>query len=436
MSKLHTIKGFADLFSPESTLFTFMEDTARRVFGGYGYSELRIPILEYTELFSRSIGAETDVVQKEMYTFADRKGRSLTMRPEATAGIMRAYIENNCQARESVSKFFSFGPMFRYERPQKGRMRQFHQLDCECLGAHEPQADAEVILMLMFFLQELGLTGLALEVNTLGCRECRPAYREALSAFLGALDPETLCEDCRRRLSTNPMRVLDCKVPGCKAQTENAPRIRDHVCKDCDEHFVAVLRILEQRQVPHVLNPRLVRGLDYYMRTTFEVVSTSIGAQGSVAGGGRYDGLVQQLGGPDVPGIGFACGMERLALMLGEKQTAHALQKPDFYIAVLDAGATDTALLAAQTLRETGLSGEVSFSERSLKSQMRQASKSEAAYCLMIGEAELADRTVVVKNMESGEQVSIPLASIGDWAEIRAEDRQSRLRKGAGPVNG
>ena len=431
MSKLHTIKGFADQFVPESTLFTLMEDTARRIFGAYGYGELRIPIMEYTELFSRSIGTETDVVQKEMYTFPDRKGRSLTLRPEATAGIMRAYIEHNCQARESVSKFFSFGPMFRYERPQKGRMRQFHQLDCECLGAHEPQADAEVLLMLMFFLQELGLTGLSLEINTLGCRECRPGYRAALSAFLDALDTDTLCEDCRRRLETNPMRVLDCKVPGCKAQTENAPHIRDHVCEACDSHFKVVLGVLDRQKVPYLLNPRLVRGLDYYMRTTFEVVSTSIGAQGSVAGGGRYDGLVQQLGGTDTPGIGFACGMERLALMLSEKMAETVQPRPDFYIAVLDEKAADTALAAAQILREAGLSGEMSFGSKSLKSQMRQASRINAAYCLMLGDTELAAQTIVVKNMDSGEQVSIPLATLADWAEIRHDDKQQRFRKGS-----
>ncbi len=427
MSAIHTVKGFADLFTPESSLYTHMEDTARRVFGAYGYAELRIPILEHTELFSRSIGAETDVVQKEMYTFADRKGRSLTMRPEATAGIVRAYIESNCHARESVSKFFSFGPMFRYERPQKGRMRQFHQIDCECLGAHEPQADAEVLLMLMLFLGRLGLTGLALEMNTLGCRECRPAYREALSAFLARLDPQTLCEDCRRRLSTNPMRVLDCKVPGCKAQTENAPKIRDHVCAGCESHFSTVLATLDEREIPYAINPRLVRGLDYYMRTTFEVVSRSIGAQGSVAGGGRYDGLVRQLGGPEVPAIGFACGMERLALMLAEQSPA--ADRPDFYIAVLDEKAPDTALLAAQTLREAGLSGEAAFASASLKSQMRRASKLNASYCLLIGGEELDSGSVQVKNMDTGEQVPISLDTLGDWAQIRRAEHIRERKK-------
>ena len=431
MSKINIIRGFADLYEPESTLYTFMENTARRVFGAYGYRELRVPIMEYTELFRRSIGTETDVVQKEMYTFPDRKDRSLTLRPECTAGIVRSYIENTLHSREEVSKFFSFGPMFRYERPQKGRMRQFHQIDCECLGAHEPEVDAEVILMLMHYLHELGLSELQPELNTLGCADCRPGYRKTLTEYLRGLDPETLCENCRRRLETNPMRVLDCKVPSCKEQTEGAPHIFDHVCVPCDEHFKVVLRILDKRSIPYVLNPRLVRGLDYYARTTFEVVSTTIGSQGSVAGGGRYDGLVSQLGGPEVPGIGYACGMERLALMLADKQLAPTNSRPDFYIAVLAPEAAETALMAAQSLREARLSGEMSFEAKSLKSQLRQASRINADYCMIMGQEELAAQNIIVKHMDSGDQVTIPLVSLKDWAEIRHDDKLQRQRKGS-----
>ena len=432
MSKIQTIKGFADLFAPQSRLYAFMEDAARRVFGSYGYHELRIPLMEYTELFQRSIGAETDVVQKEMYTFPDRKGRSLTLRPEATAGVMRAYIEHNCHTRESVSKFFTFGPMFRYERPQKGRMRQFHQLNCECLGAHEPQMDAEVLLMLMFFLKELGFEELQPEINTLGCRGCRSIYRQTLASFLRRIDPATLCEDCRRRMETNPMRLLDCKAPSCKEQVEDAPRIRDHACAECAAHFAAVLKILDMRKIPYVINPNLVRGLDYYTRTTFEVVSADIGAQGSVVGGGRYDGLVRQLGGPDVPGIGFACGMERLALMLESKPVGQAQPRPDFYFAVLAPEAADTALLAAQNLRESRLSGEMSFESKSLKSQLKQASRTGAEYCLFMGENELAAQNVAIKHMDSGGQVSIPLSTLRDWAEIRHEQKLEKKRKEGG----
>ena len=298
------IKGFADLFPPESDAFTRMEATARDIFFRYGYKELRTPVLERTELFSRGIGTETDVVQKEMYTFPDRKGRSLTLRPEATAGVIRAFVESG--RNETVSKLFTCGPMFRYERPQKGRMRQFHQINCECVGPAEPWADAELIVMAMRFLTALGIEGLSLHLNSLGCPECRPAYRNELSRWLSGLDPEALCEDCRRRMITNPLRVLDCKVPSCKEHTEQAPRILDHNCPACAEHFAVTRRLLDEQGIPYVIDHRLVRGLDYYTRTTFEVISSRIGAQGTVAGGGRYDGLVAQLGGPNLPGLGFA----------------------------------------------------------------------------------------------------------------------------------
>ena len=408
MSSVQKIKGFADMFSPDSDAFTFMEGIGREVFGSFGYTELRTPILERTELFKRSIGDETDVVQKEMYTFDDRKGRSLTMRPEATAGVMRAYIEANMHAQEQVAKLFTFGPMFRYERPQKGRMRQFHQINCECLGPVEPHADAEVILMLMTFLTRIGLTDLSLEINSLGCRECRPKYNDALKAFFAKLDTSALCEDCRRRMDTNPLRVLDCKVPACKELTKDAPTILEHNCPECADHHAKVLSVLDRAGLKYIQNVRLVRGLDYYNRTTFEVVSGSIGAQASVAGGGRYDGLIKQLGGPDVPGIGFACGMERLALMLGERAAA----QPDFYIAVLDDNGLEVALMLAQALREAGNVGELAFAAKSMKAQMRQASRKNARKVLILGGDELATSTVVVKDMASGEQVSVPMAEI------------------------
>ncbi|MDL2272307.1 histidine--tRNA ligase [Desulfovibrio sp. OttesenSCG-928-I05] len=415
MAGIQRIKGFADIFSPDSDVFSFLENTARRVYGSYGYEELRIPVLEFTELFTRGIGTETDVVQKEMFTFPDRKGRSMTMRPEATAGVMRAYIDASRHAKEPVSKFFSYGPMFRYERPQKGRMRQFHQINCECLGAQEPTADAEVILMLMLFLRELGIKNVTLELNSLGCRVCRPQYKETLHAFLAALDTEQLCEDCKRRMTTNPLRVLDCKVPGCKAATENAPTILEHNCPDCQAHFAVVRGILDASKVPYEINPRLVRGLDYYNRTTFEAVSHSIGAQGSIAGGGRYDGLVADLGGPDVPGVGYAAGMERLALALAAEENWRLEEQTDFYIAVLDESAMQQGLLLAQTLREAGRRGEVAFAAKSLKSQMRQASKIGARKCLLLGGNEMAMKVVAVKDMESGDQVSAPMANILDF---------------------
>lgn len=403
MAQIQAIKGFADLFPDESRLFTRMEAAARAVFPRYAYGELRTPLMEYTDLFCRSIGTETDVVQKEMYTLADSRGRSLTLRPEATAGVMRAYIEHGVHAREAVSKFFTIGPMFRHERPQKGRMRQFHQINCECLGPKEPEADAELICMLMDFLGALGLKDLTLQINSLGCPSCRPKYRAILRDWLASLSSDVLCEDCRRRMETNPLRVLDCKVPSCREHTASAPRILDHNCPECRAHFESVTRNLKAQGVAFEINHRLVRGLDYYCRTTFEVVSGNIGSQGSVAGGGRYDGLISSLGGPEVPGLGFACGMERLALLLADMPDQDA-PRPDFFLAVLDDACRDAAFALAQRLRAAGLAGSLAFEPRSVKSAMRQADKSRARYALLIGPDELAAGTVVVKNMETGEQ--------------------------------
>ncbi|WP_291438501.1 histidine--tRNA ligase [Desulfovibrio sp.] len=400
------IKGFADMFPPDSDIFTRMENTARDIFGRYGFVELRTPIVEFTELFQRSIGEETDVVQKEMYTFPDRKGRSLTLRPEATAGVMRAYIESGLANREPVSRLFTTGPMFRYERPQKGRMRQFHQINCECLGSHSPYADADLISMLLRFLDALGLEDLTLKVNSLGCSQCRPKFKDALLAYLETVDSAALCADCARRVHTNPLRVLDCKQPGCRAITDAAPKLLDYNCPECRAHFDTVLDLLNGENLPFELDHRLVRGLDYYCRTTFEVVSGSIGAQAAVAGGGRYDGLIKSLGGPDAPGVGFAAGMERLALMMG----AGAAVPADFYLVGMDAQSRTQGYALAQSLRAAGLRGEMSFSEAGFKSLMRQAGKSGARYCLIMGPDEAAQNTVVVKNLESGEQTTVPQA--------------------------
>ncbi len=406
--KVTRIKGFADLFPPESNAFTFLENTAREVFGAHGYEELRLPVLERTELFARSIGDETDVVQKEMYTFSDRGDRSLTLRPEATAGAMRAYIEGARHTLEPVSKYFTSGPMFRYERPQKGRMRQFHQINCECLGAEEPHADAEVIIMLMQFLTRLGIKDLSVSLNSLGCKDCRPAYRDALHAFLQTLNTEGLCADCQRRMIANPLRVLDCKVPGCQELLAAAPQVINYNCEACRDHITVVERLLKLSKVDYVLNPKLVRGLDYYNRTTFEVLSGNIGAQSAVAGGGRYDGLIRDLGGPDIPGIGFACGMERLAMLLPERTAP----RPDFYLAPLAAEALDTALTLAENLRAEGFYGQVGFAAKSLKSQMRQAGKLGVHKCIMIGQDELAAQTALIKDMDSGDQTVTPLAEL------------------------
>ncbi|MFP5238221.1 MAG: histidine--tRNA ligase [Acidobacteriota bacterium] len=403
MEKIQKIKGFADLLADQAVVFERLESAARKVFGQYGYKEARVPVLERTELFSRSIGEETDVVQKEMYTFPDRKGRSLTMRPEATAGMVRAYVENALHAQEELTKLFTYGPMFRYERPQKGRMRQFHQLDVEAFGSPSAHLDAEMLFMLGHFLTEIGIGELNFELNSLGCPDCRPAYQQALNDYFKGFDGGQLCEDCLRRKLTNPLRVLDCKVPSCKELTKGAPLISDYLCDDCRTHFATVTGVLDAAGFEYTLNPRLVRGLDYYVRTTFEVTSGKIGAQSAVAGGGRYDGLVKNLGGPDLPGVGFACGMERLALLMGDAGAA----VPDFHLAVLGSQGLDAGLLLAQKLRAAGLSGECALAAKSAKAQMRQAGKSGARYCLILGESELAEGTVVVKNMLAGTQETV-----------------------------
>ena len=398
------IKGFADMFPPQSNNFTHMENCARDIFGRYGFVELRTPLLEFTELFQRSIGEETDVVQKEMYTFPDRKGRSLTLRPEATAGVMRAYIGAGLANCDPVSRLFTIGPMFRYERPQKGRMRQFHQVNCECLGSQSPLADAELIIMLMRFLRALGLGKLVFKLNSLGCAECRPRFKEALLEYLRGIDRNAFCLDCTRRVESNPLRVLDCKQPGCRSLTDNAPRLLDYNCPECRAHFETVLAMLRAENLPLELDHRLVRGLDYYCRTTFEVVSGSVGAQSAVAGGGRYDGLIKSLGGPDVPGVGFACGMERLALLLG----VGAEQRPDFYMLGMEEAGRAQAFALAQKLRAAGLRGKMNFSTGGFKSLMRQAGKSGARFCLIIGPDEASRGGVSIKHLDSGEQSSLP----------------------------
>ena len=419
MSLVQTIKGFADLFTPASDGFTHIESVAREVSRRYGYTELRTPIVEHTELFCRSIGTETDVVQKEMYTFPDRKERSLTLRPEATAGVMRAYIESGRYGMEPVTKVFTYGPMFRYERPQKGRMRQFHQINCECLGAQGPHTDAETICLLMDILRGVGIADVTLLLNSLGCAECRPGYRAVLAEYLRALAPDALCEDCRRRIHTSPLRVLDCKVPTCRQHTEAAPRILDHNCPDCRSHFDTVLDLLGRAGVLYVLEFRLVRGLDYYCRTTFEAVSGAVGAQSSIAGGGRYDGLIQQLGGPDVPGVGFAAGMERLSMLL----PARLENEADFFVVALGDVARDAAFALVRELRTAGLAGDMSHTGGSFKSQMRQADKSGARYSLIIGESELAAGQVQVKDMRTGVQTAISQNSI---AQTLAQEGQVR----------
>ena len=401
------VKGFNDLLPAESGSWQFIEQTARKVFGRFGFSEIRVPIVEKTELFCRSIGDATDIVEKEMYTFTDKGGNSLTLRPEGTAGVMRALIEHKLYALDSINKLYYMGPMFRHERPQKGRYRQFHQIGAEVTGASDPLVDAQVLLMVSRLFHELGLTEPTLQINSLGCPACRPAYREALVSFLNQRQ-DALCEDCRRRMTTNPLRALDCKVPGCAEATQGAPAMLEHLCGDCDQHFGKVQTYLQAADVPYSLNPRMVRGLDYYTRTTFELVTGLLGSQSAVAAGGRYDGLVEQLGGPAVPGIGFALGVERVALLLGDRSFDQA---PDLFIAVMGDAARTAGFKLMARLQDLGLRVETDTEGKSLKSQMRRADKLQSRHCIVLGDTELESSTITLKTMADGTQRQLCLSA-------------------------
>lgn len=411
MTSIRKIRGFSDIMGAEARKFRLMEETASAVFGRYGYEELRMPLLERTELFARSIGSDTDVVQKEMFTFPDRKGRYVTLRPEATAGAVRAYIENKLYAGQNLTKVFTVGPMFRYERPQKGRQRQFHQVNAEAFGSASPLLDAEMILMLWTYLSELGLTDLTLQINSLGCRACQPEYARRLHEYLQDTEAEGFCSDCRERRERNPLRLLDCKQTQCQELMREAPSMLDCLCEECRPHFNTVLDNLQRMGIAYEVNSRLVRGLDYYQRTTFEVMSGEIGAQSSVAGGGRYDDLVRQLGGPDHPAIGFACGMERLSLLLDDPAPADT----DFYVAILDGDGLAQGMRICEDLRRKGLAGEMSYETASLKSQVRHADRIGARYCIFLGRDELESGRLTVRDMGSGEQYQREAESLPEF---------------------
>ena len=407
--KVAAIKGFADILPGETETWQFVEDKARAVFESYNFSEIRIPIVEKTELFSRSLGETTDIVEKEMYTFADQdaKGSLLTLRPEATAGVVRAYIEAELYKTEPVRKLFCIGPMFRRERPQKGRLRQFYQIDAEVLGRGDPLADAELLLLLRDFFESVGLDGLTLELNSLGCVECRARYRRELLAFLKEREKE-LCANCQRRMERNPLRVLDCKEESCLKLTEGAPSILGFLCQACEDHFGGVKELLGGTRLDFKLNPRMVRGLDYYCRTAFEWTSSRLGSQNAVAAGGRYDGLVEDLGGPPTPGVGFAMGMERLVLLLGLKGAREAA-RPGLYLVWVGAKARAWAFPVVHRLRRRGFNAEMEGEEKSLKSQMRRADKLRARFVLIVGDEELKSGKGILRDMDSKEQLEVSL---------------------------
>jgi histidyl-tRNA synthetase len=405
---IKAIRGMKDILPPETGKWQLIEQVARQVFDLYGYQEMRLPLLERTELFARSIGADTDIVAKEMYTFADRRGESLTLRPEATAQVVRAVLENRLERGFGVKKFYTIGPMFRYERPQKGRYRQFHQINCEALGTDAPELDAEVIFMLVDILSRLKIEQVRLLLNSLGCPECQVDFKARLSLFLAA--KEGWCEDCRRRRDTNPLRVLDCKSQNCQDLLKPAPMMRDCLCEACASHYARVLELLKRAGVAYEEAPRLVRGLDYYTRTAFEVAAVGLGSQDAVAGGGRYNGLARDLGGPDLPSIGFAIGEDRLVEILPPDFGQPEQQK--IFLAALGTTARQRALALLQDLRQQGLAAEMDFDDRSLKAQMSLADRLGATYTVILGDQELAQGQATLRHMATGEQEQVPLPDL------------------------
>jgi len=404
---IQAIRGVKDILPADMTAWHHLETSARKLFEDCGYAEIRVPIFEYTELFARSIGASTDIVEKEMYTFEDRDGRKITLRPEGTAGVVRAFVEHKMYADSQLTKLYYMGPMFRHERPQKGRYRQFYQIGVEALGMDHPHVDIEILVMLHALFARLGIAKLNLQINSLGDNACRGGYRDALKKYLKTKLP-TLCTDCQRRYETNPLRVLDCKVDADKFG--DAPVMLDFLCDPCRDHFQTVEAGLRKLGVPFEVNPRLVRGLDYYTRTTFELVMGHMGAQNTVAAGGRYDGLVQEIGGPATAGIGFALGVERV-ISLMDSANLQPL-RPHLFISALGDEAVAYVLPLIYKLRSSGVRVETDYSGASLKSQMKKADRSGAGHTLIIGEQELRSQTAVLRNMQTKEQVAVPLADI------------------------
>ncbi len=404
-------RGTAD-FLPETTAaWRHVEDSVRRICREYAYQEIRTPIFEHTELFLRGVGETTDIVEKEMYTFLDKGGRSITLRPEGTAPVARAYLENKLFAQPQPLKFYYIGPMFRHDRPQAGRYRQFHQFGVEVLGAAEPGADAEVITLAMDFFARIGLTGLSLHINSVGCPACRKEMPEKLRAYL-AKHVGRLCRDCLDRLERNPLRILDCKDEQCRTIARDAPTPLDILCPACTTHFARVRRQLDVLDIEYVVDPRLVRGLDYYTRTAFEILTRSSGAQNAVGGGGRYDGLMEVIGGPSVPAVGFAIGLERVLLTLRE-QGVRLPQEPELEAFVAVAGDREdlaTSLLAA--LRRNGIAADRDYTGRSLKAQMKYAGKKGVPVVVIIGEDEGRRGVAVVRNMTTRDQTEVPLEQV------------------------
>lgn len=405
-------RGTNDILPGEVEKWHYLEDQIRRICAQYGYSEVRTPIFEHTELFLRGVGDTTDIVQKEMYTFTDRGDRSVTLRPEGTASAVRAYLEDKLYAGPQPVKLFYIGPMFRYDRPQAGRLRQFHQFGVEVFGSNDPAVDAEVMAMAMDFYGRLGLKNLELHVNSVGCPNCRPVLRQKLQDFFQP-HLESLCKNCRDRFEKNPLRILDCKEEGCNKIGTGAPTTVDYLCESCAGHFEQAKRSLDLLKVPYIVDRRLVRGLDYYTHTAFEVVAPDIGAQSSIGGGGRYNGLVEICGGPLTPGIGFALGLERILLVM-ERQglVINGTAGPEVFVVTAGQAALDEAFKLLFALRSAGISADKDYLSRSLKAQMKYAGKTGARYAVIIGDEELKRGVVLVRDMAAGQQETVPLNEV------------------------
>ncbi|MBC7219971.1 histidine--tRNA ligase [Candidatus Bipolaricaulota bacterium] len=409
--KVESVRGMRDILPEETPLWQKLEAEIRAAFALYGYREIRVPLVERVELFSRGVGEETEVVDKQMYVFPDRKGLPLALRPEATASVVRAYVEHGLHAKGDLAKLYYLGAMFRYEKPQLGRQRQFHQYGVEAIGSLDPALDAEVMDLAWHLMERLALRreGLLLRLNSIGCRDDRPVYREALQGYFAARVGD-LCPECRRRLETNPLRILDCKEEGCRALARSAPRSVDHLCPGCRQHFADVQAHLADLGLAHEFDPTLVRGLDYYTRTVFELCSRDLGAQDALLGGGRYDDLVELLGGPPTPAVGFAGGMERLVIVLSAQQGAEGASAPalDLYLVPIgdDARREGAKLLAA--VRRSGLSVDTDYMGRSLRKAMQVAGRT-ARYAAILGPDELARGEIKLKNLATGEEKAVRL---------------------------
>jgi len=416
MNPFQTLKGFKDLLPEETSQWEAIFSLAKTTFDLYGFSMIETPIMEPTELFTRSIGTGTDIIEKEMYTFDDY-GKKVSLRPEGTACAVRAYLEHPVLSQRTLAKIYYIGPMFRRERPQAGRLRQFHQIGAEIIGEGCPQQEVELLSFLFHFFEHLHLSDLTLELNSIGCPLCRPAYKEKLQTFLADKLP-ILCEDCGKRFQVNPLRILDCKKETCKSATKNAPAPKDCLCIECDEHFQAVQKGLDRVGIVYQINPRLVRGLDYYTKTAFEITTTKLGAQNTVAAGGRYDGLVQMLGGPKTSAIGFAIGVERLASLISLVEAAHTSPLP-LFMAPLGTAASMMLLPILCSLRKNKIKSEMGNAKHGLKSQMKHADKLSAQYVLIVGDAEIQTGKGILRNMATHEQEEIDLTHLMESLSVR-----------------